>query len=204
MEVFKGSIAAEGHMPAMFKYNEGNFIAIIAAGDEGNRNLVMYPFRMHWYMSVSCTVPDTILKDLTSLEYSWNAKGNVEELAENIRGFPRWLRRLSSYVKGRGVLIGDAAHSMVPYQGQGANQCLEDVEGLNALFADVSDGDFIPDRLRLWDRIRRPRASGNSEKRACFAVQNIDQRSDTSDLGGEALREDEGGTCATISASNRG
>lgn len=66
---------------------------------------------------------------------------------------------LPTYIKGRTVLIGDAAHAMVPYQGQGANQALEDVEGLNVLFADASERDSIPALLELWDSIRRPRAS---------------------------------------------
>lgn len=66
---------------------------------------------------------------------------------------------LPTYIKGRTVLIGDAAHAMVPYQGQGANQAFEDAEGLNVLFADVTERDQIPGRLRIWDSIRRPRAS---------------------------------------------
>lgn len=66
---------------------------------------------------------------------------------------------LPTYIKGRTVLIGDAAHAMVPYQGQGANQAFEDAEGLNALFADVMERDEIPGVLQLWDSVRRPRAS---------------------------------------------
>lgn len=66
---------------------------------------------------------------------------------------------LPTYVKGRAVLIGDAAHPVVPYQGQGANQALEDTEGLNVILRDVADRDMIPGLLKAWDSVRRPRAS---------------------------------------------
>ncbi|KGO71656.1 Monooxygenase, FAD-binding [Penicillium expansum] len=109
--------------------------------------------------------------------HSKNAQGSVAEIVDGIQGFPQWLQRvfsrtprvdlfqvrdqepLPTYVRGRTVLIGDATHTMVPYQGQGANQALEDSEGINALFGDVYDRDNIPSLLRVWDSVRRPRAS---------------------------------------------
>jgi salicylate hydroxylase len=66
---------------------------------------------------------------------------------------------LPTYFKGRTVLIGDAAHAMVPYQDQGVNQAFEDAEGLNVLFANTSDRTSVPGILQIWDSIRRPRAS---------------------------------------------
>lgn len=66
---------------------------------------------------------------------------------------------LPTYVKGKAVLIGDAAHPVVPYQGQGANQALEDVDGLDVILGDVFDRDDMYRRLQVWDSIRRPRAS---------------------------------------------
>jgi 2-polyprenyl-6-methoxyphenol hydroxylase-like FAD-dependent oxidoreductase len=57
---------------------------------------------------------------------------------------------LPSYVSGRVVLIGDAAHAMTPNLGQGACQALEDAVTLAACL-DASDG------LARYDRQRRPR-----------------------------------------------
>ncbi|KAJ6150742.1 hypothetical protein N7470_007336 [Penicillium chermesinum] len=46
---------------------------------------------------------------------------------------------LPIYFKHQTVLIGDAAHAILPLGAQGANQALEDAEGLDALLADVTD-----------------------------------------------------------------
>lgn len=48
---------------------------------------------------------------------------------------------------------------MVPYQGQGANQALEDAEGLSILNADNLRKEQISEVLQKWQLIRQPRAS---------------------------------------------
>ncbi|KAJ5937836.1 hypothetical protein N7454_004178 [Penicillium verhagenii] len=177
MDVVKSVILAHGDMPAMYNYDDGTFIAIIAAGDKGNRNIIMYPCQGHGLLNCVCAVPDSTLKNPAKLEYSWNAEGTVQELLDEIHDFPEWLKQvfrqvpqvalfqvrdqepLPTYFKGRAVLIGDAAHAMVPYQAQGTNQALEDVEGLDVLFANSCDRDSVPGILKVWDSIRRPRAS---------------------------------------------
>ena len=48
---------------------------------------------------------------------------------------------------------------MVPYQGQGTNQALEDAEGLKLLHQPGVTSAQVPNILKKWNAIRRPRAS---------------------------------------------
>ena len=58
----------------------------------------------------------------------------------------RWalhdLAPLERWHTDRVVLMGDAAHAMVPHQGQGANQTIEDAIALADCLADESTGDL--------------------------------------------------------------
>ncbi|MET9633748.1 FAD-dependent monooxygenase [Lentzea sp. NPDC006480] len=60
---------------------------------------------------------------------------------------------LPTYVCGRVVLLGDAAHAMNPILGQGACQALEDAVTLAACL----DGPDVDTALERYDRVRRPR-----------------------------------------------
>jgi salicylate hydroxylase len=66
---------------------------------------------------------------------------------------------LPTYVKGRTVIIGDAAHSMTPHQGQGGNQAIEDAEGFFLFKGHHIDRASVKSILRDFDRVRRERAS---------------------------------------------
>ncbi|WP_432563009.1 FAD-dependent monooxygenase [Kineococcus sp. SYSU DK003] len=82
---------------------------------------------------------------------------------------------LPTFVRGRCVLLGDAAHAMTPDLGQGANQALEDAATLCALLTgtarqqpgresgrgfDREPGRDLEAALARYDRLRRPRTQG--------------------------------------------
>ncbi|MGW1279619.1 FAD-dependent monooxygenase [Streptomyces tsukubensis] len=107
---------------------------------------------------------------------SWTAEGDPMELAAAYTGWHpdvtaligaaetvgRWALhdrenadRLSS---GRVTVIGDAAHPMLPFQAQGANQAIEDAVVLALCLADA--GRSGPGTaLRRYERIRLPRTA---------------------------------------------
>ena len=105
---------------------------------------------------------------------SWSAIGDRDELAASFEGWdPRvtallekvdscfWWglydrRPLSTWTKGRLVLLGDAAHAMLPHLGQGANQAIEDGVAM-AILLEGRTAREIPDVLRQYEQLRRPR-----------------------------------------------
>ncbi|KAL8832924.1 MAG: hypothetical protein Q9170_004652 [Blastenia crenularia] len=62
-----------------------------------------------------------------------------------------------TFTKGRVAMMGDAAHAMTPFQGQGAGQAIEDSCVLQALLGKVHDPKHIPYALSAYDQVRRPR-----------------------------------------------
>ena len=66
---------------------------------------------------------------------------------------------IPAWHKDRLVLIGDAAHPMLPFQAQGGNQAIEDGAALGALLDQVTDKQTMEMRLRLFEQVRRNRGS---------------------------------------------
>ena len=66
------------------------------------------------------------------------------------------MRPLLRWYRGRVVLLGDAAHGMLPHHGQGANTSIEDAFTLAALLAEAEAADFEP-VLSRFQSMRRAR-----------------------------------------------
>lgn len=119
-----------------------------------DKRIIMGPGRGGKVLGIVALVPDEKMHEKSSTD-SWVEEGSKEKLMEAYADFPQWVRDifdrapdiglwqlrdldpLSTWVKGRAVLIGDAAHPMLPTQGQGASQSVEDGEALQALFANI-------------------------------------------------------------------
>ncbi|HEY5389371.1 MAG TPA: FAD-dependent monooxygenase [Solirubrobacteraceae bacterium] len=113
--------------------------------------------------------------DETYKHESWITQCDRDEVIERYSGWHESLERLFSagelwykwalydrdpiprWTSGRATVLGDAAHPMLPYLGQGACQSMEDGCVLAAALAATPDD--MPAGLELYERARRPRAS---------------------------------------------
>ena len=74
---------------------------------------------------------------------------------------------LDTWTNGRLVLLGDAAHAMLPHLGQGANQSIEDGVALAVLLAGRDSSEvpgLLPQYRSLPPRSDRPRSSRSAEE----------------------------------------
>ncbi|KAI8293750.1 hypothetical protein K4K56_004141 [Colletotrichum sp. SAR 10_98] len=119
-----------------------------------DRRIIMGPARNGSIYSIVAMVPDDQMQENAEGK-SWTTKGDPEKLRETFKVFPPWAKAvfknctevglwqlrdldpLKTWHKGRTIIIGDASHPMLPTQGQGASQSVEDAEALGAIFSDV-------------------------------------------------------------------
>jgi len=132
--------------------------------------IVLYPLRGEELINVVCHYDDASYR-----HESWIAECSREEVLERYAGWHESLLRLFAasqtwykwalydrepipqWTSGRVTVLGDAAHPMLPYLGQGACQAIEDGAVLaTALSAEASDP---ATGLVRYERTRRPRAS---------------------------------------------
>lgn len=66
---------------------------------------------------------------------------------------------MSTYTRGRTVLVGDVAHAMTPRQGQGGTQAVEDAVGSRLFLQLEASKETWPQLSKDFDSVRRPQAS---------------------------------------------
>lgn len=80
------------------------------------------------------------------------------EDASDVRVYTQmWRDPIETFTKGKAVLIGDAAHLMLPTHGQGAAMALEDAAALGTLLRQVESAADLSAKLTAFDRLRLPR-----------------------------------------------
>ncbi|KAI0664557.1 FAD/NAD(P)-binding domain-containing protein [Cubamyces menziesii] len=104
-------------------------------------------------------VQDAPLDELLGDFEQWEPE--VQALIKSIEKVNRWAIHttlpLPSFVSGRVALLGDAAHAMMPYQGSGAGQAIEDAYVLSAVLSDPRTTRTTLERaLHAYDAVRRP------------------------------------------------
>jgi 2-polyprenyl-6-methoxyphenol hydroxylase-like FAD-dependent oxidoreductase len=135
------------------------------------RLFLSYPLRKNAFMNVVA-----IARQHAWQHESWTVHAEVSELMELYADFNdevctliktietgalfKWGLHdrppLARWSSGRVTLLGDAAHPMSPFLGQGAALAIEDGVVLGRCLAEPCD---LPVALALYERVRRPRAN---------------------------------------------
>jgi salicylate hydroxylase len=168
--VFSGSIAYRGLVPVARLPFLGVERSILTFWLGPRQHLLTFPVAGGAVMNLVAFVP----ADGSWAEESWTAPGEVSDLIQHFSGWAppvpeilqaldgtmRWAvydrEPLRSWGAGRVTLLGDAAHAMLPHQGQGAGQSIEDAAVLSRCLARARP-ETVPEWLRLYEQIRKPR-----------------------------------------------
>ncbi len=164
---FTGCICWRGMAPADAVPRDINVAdGALWMGPHGH--VVHYPVRRGELVNIVAHLDSTAWT-----EESWTHECDLGEVTSAYRGWNSALTRLFPYSerwykwalydrdplprwsKGRATLLGDSAHAMLPYLGQGAAMAIEDGCVLAAMIA--RHGDDLDEALAGYERIRAPR-----------------------------------------------
>ncbi|WP_028661623.1 FAD-dependent monooxygenase [Saccharomonospora saliphila] len=97
--------------------------------------------------------------DVRAAYADWHA--DVREVLDALDEVGLWALHdrdpLPSWTRGHRTVLGDAAHPMLPFLAQGANQAIEDAAALATCLSPVSEPASVPEALARYDEVRRAR-----------------------------------------------
>ncbi|ABD13555.1 2-polyprenyl-6-methoxyphenol hydroxylase-like oxidoreductase [Frankia casuarinae] len=166
-QVYSGNVVYRGLIPAERLSGLGRIPKVRIWIGPG-KHCVSYPVAGGRLISFAATAPRPHVSE------SWSADGDQEELLAEYAGWNGTTRRileagdsvrcwalhdrdpLRTWCSQRIAVLGDAAHSMLPFLAQGANQAIEDAAALAVCLAQADD---IPDALGRYQQLRVPRTT---------------------------------------------
>ncbi|KAL4742457.1 hypothetical protein BDV11DRAFT_20339 [Aspergillus similis] len=137
--------------------------------------LIMGPGRQGEVFGIVALVPDERMNEDPNAKQSWVSEGSLEKMLDTFSEFPDWVTSifkhsrdlglwqlrdidpLRTWHRGRVLLIGDAAHAMLPTQGQGASQAFEDAEALGTFFAEQVESPSFEEIGSIFENVIRSR-----------------------------------------------
>jgi salicylate hydroxylase len=173
--VFRGLIPAE-RLSALFEEPK----SIIWAGP--GKHIVCYPVAAGQWINFVATVPASEWH-----AESWSEPAQVEHILDAFIGWDPTIRALIEsadrvtrwalhvrdtplqWSRSRVTLAGDAAHPMLPFMAQGANQGIEDAFALAAALRQSPRAD-IPSALHHYETMRKPRTVEVEQRSAAMAT----------------------------------
>lgn len=170
--VYSGYIVYRGVMDASRLPDDWPMISQVWMGN--NRHFMCYPLQQRKLFNFVAGIPSD-----RPLNGPWSGPAEVSELAAEFAG-DNWDPRLQYFIsqidktfwwglfdhepltnwsKGAITLLGDAAHTMLPHQGQGVNQAIEDSMALATFLAAADDVSDIPEAFRRYTAVRMQRTA---------------------------------------------
>jgi salicylate hydroxylase len=179
--VYSGYIVYRGVMDASRLPDDWPMISQVWMGN--SRHFMAYPLQQRKLFNFVAGIPSD-----RPLNGPWSGPAEVSELAAEFSG-DGWDPRLQHFIcridktfwwglfdheplsnwsRGPITLLGDAAHTMLPHQGQGVSQAIEDSMALATFLAAAEDVSDIPEAFRRYTAVRMQRTAilQNGSRRA--------------------------------------
>lgn len=179
--VYSGYIVYRGVVDASRLPEDWPMISQVWMGD--SRHFMCYPLQQRKLFNFVAGIPSD-----RPLNGPWSGPAEVSELAAEFAG-EGWDPRLQRFIEaieqtfwwglfdhepltnwsnGPITLLGDAAHTMLPHQGQGVNQAIEDSMALATFLAAADGVDGVPEAFRRYAAVRMQRTAilQNGSRRA--------------------------------------
>ncbi|KAA1475202.1 FAD/NAD(P)-binding domain-containing protein [Dentipellis sp. KUC8613] len=136
-----------------YSISQGSIVNVIAFASDVKKEAT--PYTDPWVAPCS-------QEELLACYADWEPE--VVEMLQRIKSPTKWglhaLKPLSTWVSRKVALVGDAAHAMLPHQGAGAGQAIEDAFILASLLGDPSVTPLtLEHALQAYEHVRLPLAN---------------------------------------------